>query len=101
MERDFGNIERLLDSWQNVTQQQCLTFPVPHLPSASPSKCLTFQVPHLPSLSPPSGIKAIKLYAWEDAYVERISALRELELKQIRRTQLLTALNTAVFMVRG
>ena len=84
MERDFGNI-RLLDSCQNVTQQHCLTFPVPHIPS----------------LSPPSGIKAIKLYAWEDAYVERISALRELELKQIRRTQLLTALNTAVFMVRG
>ena len=56
-----------------------------------------------PVCPPPSssGIKAIKLYAWEDAYVERISALRELELKQIRRTQLLTALNTAVFMVRG
>ena len=46
-----------------------------------------------------TGIKAIKLYAWEDPYVQRIGELREQELKQIRRTQLLTALNTAVFMV--
>ena len=47
-----------------------------------------------------TGIKAIKLYAWEDPYVERIGELRERELQQIKRTQLLTALNTAVFMVR-
>lgn len=47
-----------------------------------------------------TGIKAIKLYAWEDPYVERIGELRERELKQIRKTQLLTALNTAVFMVK-
>jgi hypothetical protein len=47
-----------------------------------------------------AGIKAIKLYAWEEAYVDRIGELRELELKQIRKTQMLTALNTALFMVR-
>ncbi|GAX75363.1 hypothetical protein CEUSTIGMA_g2807.t1 [Chlamydomonas eustigma] len=45
-----------------------------------------------------TGIKAIKLYAWEEAYVDRIGELRELELKQIRKTQMLTALNTALFM---
>lgn len=45
------------------------------------------------------GIKAIKLYAWEDAYVKRIGELRDKELVQIRRTQMLSALNTAVFVV--
>lgn len=34
-----------------------------------------------------TGIKAIKLYAWEDAYSEKISGLREKELAQIRKTQ--------------
>jgi hypothetical protein len=37
----------------------------------------------------PKGIKAIKLYAWEEPYVERISALREDELRAVRKTQLL------------
>ncbi len=50
---------------------------------------------------PCPGIKAIKLYAWESAYVSRIGQLREMELHQIRRTQLLSALNTAVFQVAG
>lgn len=45
-----------------------------------------------------TGIKAIKMYAWEDAYSERISDLREKELRQVRRTQLLSSLNSAVFM---
>jgi len=44
---------------------------------------------HTPTHPPPKGIKAIKLYAWEEPYLERISALRETELKAIRRTQLL------------
>ena len=34
-----------------------------------------------------TGIKAIKLYAWEEPYVRRISELRERELKQIKFTQ--------------
>ena len=38
-----------------------------------------------PDLPRPTGIKAIKLYAWEKPYVERISELREQELKSIRR----------------
>jgi ATP-binding cassette subfamily C (CFTR/MRP) protein 1 len=36
-----------------------------------------------------TGVKAIKLYAWEAPYAERIAALRERELKAIRKTQLL------------
>lgn len=34
-----------------------------------------------------TGIKAIKLYAWEAPYVERIMELRDNELKHIKRTQ--------------
>lgn len=45
-----------------------------------------------------AGIKAIKLYAWETAYVERISKLRDLELAQIRYTQLLGMFNSALFL---
>ncbi|KIY92311.1 hypothetical protein MNEG_15652 [Monoraphidium neglectum] len=44
-----------------------------------------------------TGIKAIKLYAWEEPYMERISALREEELRHIRRTQLLSMVNMTVF----
>ncbi len=36
-----------------------------------------------------TGIKAIKLYAWEEPYARRIHALRETELAAVRRTQLL------------
>ncbi|KAJ9526631.1 hypothetical protein QJQ45_017605 [Haematococcus lacustris] len=43
------------------------------------------------------GIKAIKLYAWEKPYEERIHQLREQELVHIRYTQMLSMLNTAVF----
>lgn len=41
----------------------------------------------------PAGIKAIKLYAWEAAYMERVKQLRETELKHIRCTQLLSMFN--------
>ncbi|KAL6750031.1 P-loop containing nucleoside triphosphate hydrolase protein [Haematococcus lacustris] len=44
-----------------------------------------------------TGIKAIKLYAWEKPYEERIHQLREQELVHIRYTQMLSMLNTAVF----
>ncbi|GBF89551.1 canalicular multispecific organic anion transporter [Raphidocelis subcapitata] len=44
-----------------------------------------------------TGIKAIKLYAWEEPYSERIGALREAELRAIRRTQLLGMINMSVF----
>lgn len=33
-----------------------------------------------------AGIKAIKLYAWEQPYTDRINALRAEELVEIRRT---------------
>jgi len=45
-----------------------------------------------------TGIKAIKLYAWEEAYVQRISELRDMELKQIRKSALLSGLNMMVFV---
>eukprot|EP00201_Polytomella_parva_P004356 CAMPEP_0175076738 /NCGR_PEP_ID=MMETSP0052_2-20121109/22928_1 /TAXON_ID=51329 ORGANISM="Polytomella parva, Strain SAG 63-3" /NCGR_SAMPLE_ID=MMETSP0052_2 /ASSEMBLY_ACC=CAM_ASM_000194 /LENGTH=630 /DNA_ID=CAMNT_0016345979 /DNA_START=136 /DNA_END=2024 /DNA_ORIENTATION=+ len=44
-----------------------------------------------------TGIKAIKFYAWENAYVDRILKLREQELKQIRRTNYLNVMNTITF----
>lgn len=43
------------------------------------------------------GIKAIKLYAWEDAYKQRILDLRAKELKEIRLSSLLSTLNNMVF----
>ncbi|KAG2450119.1 hypothetical protein HYH02_000222 [Chlamydomonas schloesseri] len=45
-----------------------------------------------------TGIKAIKLYAWEGPYVDRIMGLRDNELRQIRKTQALSMFNTAMFM---
>ncbi|GLC35697.1 hypothetical protein PLESTB_000485000 [Pleodorina starrii] len=45
-----------------------------------------------------TGIKAIKLYAWEVPYVDRIQDLREKELAQIKKTQALSMFNTAMFM---
>ncbi|GIL72743.1 hypothetical protein Vretimale_4441 [Volvox reticuliferus] len=45
-----------------------------------------------------TGIKAIKLYAWEVPYVDRIQELREKELSQIKKTQALSMFNTAMFM---
>eukprot|EP00198_Chlamydomonas_reinhardtii_P014120 XP_001703457.1 ABC transporter, multidrug resistance associated protein [Chlamydomonas reinhardtii] len=45
-----------------------------------------------------TGIKAIKLYAWEGPYVDRIMDLRDNELRQIRKTQALSMFNTAMFM---
>lgn len=45
-----------------------------------------------------TGIKAIKLYAWEMPYVERITELREQELKQIRKTQALSLVNSVVWL---
>jgi len=44
-----------------------------------------------------TGIKAIKLYAWEEAYMERVKELRETELRHIRHTQLLSMFNIALF----
>eukprot|EP00884_Botryococcus_braunii_P012469 jgi/Botrbrau1/21222/Bobra.39_2s0023.1 len=44
------------------------------------------------------GIRAIKLYAWEEPYQQRILALRDAELSQIRRAALLSAANSILFL---
>lgn len=44
-------------------------------------------------------MKAIKLYAWEDAYVKKITQLRTAELRQIMRTGLLSAGNRVFFSI--
>lgn len=44
-----------------------------------------------------TGIKAIKLYAWEDPYVAKITGLRESELAMIRKTALFNIVNTTMF----
>lgn len=44
-----------------------------------------------------AGIKAIKLYAWEGPYVERIRVLRERELESIRSAALWGILNGIIF----
>ena len=44
------------------------------------------------------GIKAIKLYAWEEPYFQRIIRLREEELRHIRDAALCTTLQYVVFL---
>ncbi len=44
------------------------------------------------------GIRAIKLYAWEEPYEERINALRDEELAQVRRAAMLSAANSVLFL---
>ena len=44
-----------------------------------------------------AGIKAIKLYAWEQSFKERILSLRHLELTQIRRLAYLELIDSLVF----
>lgn len=44
------------------------------------------------------GIKAIKLYAWEQAYKQRILNIRSDELREIRKSSLLSTINNMVFI---
>ena len=44
-----------------------------------------------------AGIKAIKLYAWEQSFKERILSLRHLELTQIRHVAYLEVIQSLVF----
>ena len=44
-----------------------------------------------------AGIKAIKLYAWEQPYIDRINQLREAELKMIRKAAFYQIFNTMMF----
>ena len=43
------------------------------------------------------GIKAIKLYAWEQPYIDRVNELREAELKMIRKAAFYQIFNTIMF----
>uniref|UniRef100_A0A7S2ZPD1 Probable ATP-dependent transporter ycf16 n=2 Tax=Rhodosorus marinus TaxID=101924 RepID=A0A7S2ZPD1_9RHOD len=43
------------------------------------------------------GIKAVKLYAWEDSFEERIEEVREKEVKAIFKTSLLRGINFGIF----
>ena len=43
------------------------------------------------------GIKAIKLYAWEQSFKQRILSLRHLELTQLRRAAYLEIIDTLIF----
>ena len=45
----------------------------------------------------PAGIKAIKLYAWEQSFKERILVLRHLELIQIRKVAYLEVVQSLLF----
>jgi len=49
------------------------------------------------SALPCAGIKAIKLYAWEQPYIDRINELREAELKMIRKAAFYQIFNTIMF----
>lgn len=44
-----------------------------------------------------AGIKAIKLYAWEEPYKERLGRARAEERLAIRRTQLMQCINSVMF----
>ena len=57
--------------------------------------CRTMQSSELTQLC--TGIKAIKLYAWEQSFKERILALRHLELLQIRKVAYLEVVQSLVF----
>jgi len=43
------------------------------------------------------GIKAIKLYAWEEPYKERLCGLRNVELAQVKKAALLQGVNMIIF----
>lgn len=44
-----------------------------------------------------AGIKAIKLYAWEEPYMERVNQLRYAELRMIRKAAFYGIFNTLMF----
>ena len=44
-----------------------------------------------------AGMKAIKLYAWEQPYIDRINQLREAELRMIRKAAFYQIFNTIMF----
>jgi len=53
-----------------------------------------------------SGIKILKFYAWEKAFLEKVLGYREKELKALKKSQILYSIsfasfNSSSFLVRG
>ena len=44
-----------------------------------------------------NGIKVLKLYAWEVAFIRRINDIREKELRCIRKKAFISAFSTAIW----
>lgn len=44
-----------------------------------------------------SGVKILKFYAWEEAFLRKVGVLREGELKNLKRSQILYAISLASF----
>ena len=44
-----------------------------------------------------NGIKVLKLYAWEVAFIRRINDIREQELKCIRQKAIISAVSSAIW----
>lgn len=45
-----------------------------------------------------AGIKAIKLYAWEKPYQQRIQEIRDDELLQVKRMAVISIFNSIIFL---
>jgi hypothetical protein len=45
-----------------------------------------------------AGMKAIKLYAWEDPYLKRIQAIRDAELVEVKRMAIMSIFNSVIFL---
>lgn len=71
-------------------------WPVWLVPRKLLSCCVLTYMSACPNFHNTIGIKAIKLYAWEQPYTDRINALRAEELVEIRRTGVLTAWYTFI-----
>lgn len=45
-----------------------------------------------------AGMKAIKLYAWEEPYQRRIQEIRDAELVQVKRMAIISIYNSIIFL---
>lgn len=79
----------MLTTWWRDPQPPCPLSVV----KALTAKCLAVKA----LLFGRAGIKAIKLYAWEQPYIDRINQLREAELKMIRKAAFYQIFNTIMF----
>lgn len=44
-----------------------------------------------------NGIKVLKLYAWETAFMRRVNDIREKELRSIRKKAIINAISSAIW----